>query len=90
MIVAAILAVGVYLLAFIVSFFPDVPVPGWLSVDGVTGTVFQAASSMGVWFPGGLAITIILSVFAIKVVGLAIKIARMVLSLMTGGGGSAV
>lgn len=75
---------------FLLGALPVVPVPGWLSgLAGAIGTVFGFVGSMGVWFPGPLALTVITALLAIWVTGLAIKVARMILSLFTGGGGSA-
>jgi hypothetical protein len=69
---------------------PQVQVPDWLNAtSGMVGTVFGYATSMGVWFPSGLAVTIAGTLLAVWLVSLGIKVARMVLSLFTGGGGSA-
>lgn len=64
--------------------------PGWItSTAGFIGTVYRGVSSMGVWFPGGLVITVLTAIFALRVTGLGLKIARMGVSLFTGGGGNA-
>lgn len=73
----------------LLSVLPVVPVPGWINgLSGAMSSVFGTVSSMGVWFPGGLALSIILAVLAVWLVGLLINVARMVISLFTGGGGS--
>ena len=48
-----------------------------------------AANSVGSWVPLGYAATVAGVVLATKGIGFLIKIARMVLSVFTGGGGSA-
>lgn len=69
---------------------PEVQVPDWLnSTSGMVGTVFGYATSMGVWFPSGLALAVAGTLLTVWLVSLGIKIGRMVLSLFTGGGGSA-
>lgn len=69
---------------------PEIQVPEWLnSTSGMVGTVFGYASSMGVWFPSGLAVAVAGTLLSVWLVSLGIKVARMVLSLFTGGGGSA-
>lgn len=86
-----------YLLQFIgtvshalLGVLPVVAVPDWLTgLSGAVGNVLQIAGSMGVWFPGGLALTVITACLALWLTGFGIKLARMVLSLFTGGGGSA-
>jgi hypothetical protein len=89
MITAAILSLLGWLLHAVLSIVPSIPVPSWLSDDGSVGTVFQAAGSMSVWFPITLATTVLVAVAAIWLAGFGIKAARMVVSIFTGGGGSA-
>lgn len=74
----------------LLSVLPHVSAPGWLSAsDGAVSTVFQYADSMGVWFPTGLAVTVLGALLATWGVGFAIKGVRIVLSFLTLGGGSA-
>lgn len=75
---------------WILGTMPEVQVPDWLnSASAMAGTVFGYASSMGVWFPTGLAVTVAGTLITVWLVSLGIKVGRMVLSLFTGGGGSA-
>jgi hypothetical protein len=73
----------------LLSVMPHVSVPSWLNAGGAVNTVFQAAGSMGAWFPVGLVVTVATAVLSIWLVGFAIKAVRMGLSVLTGGGGSA-
>jgi len=89
-ITVALMQFGMFLLGMVFTAIPIPDPPGWLySAQDPIGTVYQAVGSMGVWFPGGVVITVIGAVFAARMVGLVIKIARMALSLFTGGGGHA-
>lgn len=90
MITNAILTVFSDLLHGLLSVIPAISVPSWLSgQSGPIATVFQDAGLMSVWFPVTLAVTVIGAVLAIWLAGFAVKIARMCVSLFTGGGGSA-
>lgn len=90
MITVALMTFGLFLVGLVLSAIPIPDPPGWLySAQDPIATVFGAVGSMGVWFPGGVVITVIGAVFAARMVGLVIKIARMALSLFTGGGGHA-
>lgn len=63
--------------------------PAWLSSpDGALMTVFGGVYSMSVWFPTGLVMIVVGAAFLARLAGLGIKVARMVLSLFTGGGGN--
>jgi uncharacterized membrane protein len=89
-ITVAILKMLVFVLVGVLSILPTVPVPDWLTgADSAIGTVFQDAGLMSVWFPIGLATTILVALGGIWLAGLAVKFARIVISLMTGGGGGA-
>lgn len=69
---------------------PKMGPPDWLTTgSSAVSAVFSMADSMGAWFPGGLALTVILALLGVWVVGFGIKVVRMALSLFTGGGGSA-
>ncbi len=72
------------------SALPAVDVPGWL-VSGASAvtTVFSFVASMGVWFPGSLALTVMTSLLGVWLIGFGIKVVRIVISLFTFGGGSA-
>lgn len=84
----------------ILSFFTDLldamfgwieipDVPAWVSNPSAISVVFQFVGSMGIWFPTATVVLIIGAIFAARLLGLAIKSGRMVLSLLTGGGGHA-
>lgn len=69
---------------------PHFAVPDWLTnTGGAVATVLGYANSLGVWFPGTLAVAVFGAVMAAWAVGFTIKVCRMALSLFTGGGGSA-
>lgn len=89
MITLAILRLLGWIFSALFALFPTIPVPSWLSIDGPVGTVFQAAGSMGVWFPVQLVATVVGTLLVVWASGFVIKAARMVVSLFTGGGGSA-
>lgn len=69
---------------------PDVPVPDWLTGSGSDlHVLFAEAGSMGVWFNLPLALTVGGVILACLAMSAAVKIARIVLSFATAGGGSA-
>lgn len=74
----------------LLDLLPDIEPPAWIGdVAGYAGSVFAFADSIGVWFPWGVLSTVLASVFACAAIGFGIKAVRMVISLMTAGGGSA-
>lgn len=74
----------------LIALLPDVQLPGWVTdISGMGAEVFATANSMGVWFPWGVIITVVTAVLAAAVMGFGVKIVRMVISHVTGGGGSA-
>lgn len=90
MITEKLLQFAVWLLDLVLGLVPLPGPPDWAtSSDGAIATIFQGVASMGVWFPTALVLTVFVSVLAIRVSGLGARISRMVLSLMTGGGGNA-
>lgn len=91
MITAALLAVVVSLVVVpLLSAFPHVDAPSWLTdISGPLGTVMQGAASMSVWWPIGLTGTVAAAVFGAWLLGFGIKLARIVASYLTLGGGSA-
>lgn len=75
---------------WIVDGLPDTGLPDWMTAStGAVGQVFAFADSMSVWFPTPLVFSIVGTLLAINLISFGIKIARMVLSLFTAGGGSA-
>lgn len=90
MITQKILELGVFLLELVVGAIPLPQPPDWLvSPSGAVATVFQGAAALGVWFPTTLVLTVLGGVIAARITGLAVRVGRMVLSLVTGGGGNA-
>ncbi len=90
MITEALLRLGGWLLHAVLSVLPVVTVPSWLTgSDSAFSTVFSAAGSMGVWFPSTLVVTVLSFLLVAWLASFGVKVARMVLSLFTAGGGSA-
>lgn len=58
------------------------------AIDGV-GTVMGYASGFSIWLPFGIMGTCAAVVVGIFVIGLTIRLVRIVASFLTGGGGSA-
>jgi uncharacterized protein YhhL (DUF1145 family) len=89
-IVEKLIELCVWLLGLVVTVIPFPGPPDWLtSTGGAFASVFSGAVALGVWFPTGLVLAVILGVFALRLSGLGVRIGRMVLSLFTGGGGNA-
>jgi len=102
MITDAIINAGSRLFAFVVGLFPSTQPPSWLNVGGggsssgfgtqSLGGLVSIVQNFGLvshWFPVGLlgpAVAIILTCMG---AGFAVRVGRMVLSVFTGGGGSA-
>ena len=90
MIIKWFLELIVGLINWLLSLLPVFTVPPWMGdVAGVVGTVFGFADSMSAWFPAALVFTVAGTVLTVWAVSLAIKIARIVASFFTAGGGSA-
>ena len=69
---------------------PEVPVPGWvMDGTGAIAEVFRGASSLGAWFPFPLVVPVLWTVTGCLVLGLSVRVGRIILSFMSGGGGSA-
>jgi len=82
------LIVGI--LNFFLGLIPKFTLPSWMGdVAGFVGTVFAFAGSMGAWFPGALVLTVLSAVLSVWAVSFGIKVARIVASFFTAGGGSA-
>jgi hypothetical protein len=72
----------------VLSVLPAVAVPDWLSgASSAVGQVLGYVGSMGVWFPGPLALSVIGALLAVWLTGYLINMARLVVSLLSGGGG---
>lgn len=89
MITDAVLSFVAWIVHTIVGWFPVATPPSWLgSLNGGVQTMFAAASTMGVWLPVQLGLTVIAAVLACVLVGLGIKLVRSVASYFLAGGGS--
>lgn len=85
----ALTAVG-WVVNNIFSVMPDIPVPSWFTSAGTAlAGLFGAAGSMGVWIPIALALNVMGVLFAAMFGGALIKLARIIASFLTAGGGSA-
>lgn len=90
MIVEWALTVVGFIVDKIFTVMPDLPVPGWFTGAGTAvAGLFSAAGSMGVWIPIPLALNVMGVLFAAMFGGALIKLARIVASFLTAGGGSA-
>lgn len=88
MIVSLVLGLVGGLFGALTSVIPLPSPPSWMDDTGPVASVFAGASHLGAWFPVSIVVTVILFVAGINVVGFSIKIARIAVSLFTGGGGS--
>jgi hypothetical protein len=69
---------------------PDIPVPGWFTGSiAAIQALFGAATTMGVWVPVPLAISVAALLFTALMGGAIIKLVRIIASFLTAGGGSA-
>lgn len=69
---------------------PDTEVPDWInSGANLIPTVFNFAGSMGVWFPWSTLAIVTAFVIGAWTLSFGIKIGRIIISHITGGGGSA-
>lgn len=72
------------------SVMPALDPPAWFTGAGTAlSGLFSAAASMGVWIPIPLALNVMGVLFASMFGGAIIKLARIVASFLTAGGGSA-
>jgi hypothetical protein len=90
MIVEAFLGLLFGLFSFVGDLMPEMEVPAFVgSIAGLVGTITGAMAPLGMWIPFGAAGTATTAVLVAIGVAVAVKIVRIVLSLFTGGGGSA-
>jgi hypothetical protein len=74
----------------VIGSLPTVPVPDWLSAGSAgVSTIAGYGSGLGVWLPVSLIITVLGALIAAWLTGFVIKVARIVASFLTLGGGSA-
>ena len=89
-IVQWILAAVAFVVNGIFSAIPDIPVPGWFTGSiAAIQALFAAATTMGVWVPVPLAISVAALLFTALMGGAVIKLFRIIASFLTAGGGSA-
>lgn len=85
----ALQAVGALVHA-IFTVMPNLPVPAWFTgSEAAITTLFTDATSMGVWIPIPLALNVAAVLFTALMGGALIKLARIIASFLTAGGGSA-
>lgn len=90
MITDAIIQAGSYLFAFVVGLFPSAEPPAWLTVAGTgLGGIVARFGEVSHWFPVGLLGPAVAVILASMTAGFGVRVGRMVLSVFTGGGGSA-
>lgn len=90
MIVEWLLGLGASLVEGLLGALPTFDPPGWIaSGTGSIITVLQTAGSLGHWVPLGLFAVVVAAVIACLLVGVGIKVTRIVASHLTLGGGSA-
>lgn len=90
MIIEGLVSVVVGIIGGIIGLLPDLTPPSWLTNQtGAVGTVMGWFTGLGAWVPLGLVMSVAGSVLACMVIGLVIKLVRIVASFLTAGGGSA-
>lgn len=90
MIVKWFLQVLFAVLGWLLSLFPTVAVPSWVTDESSNfATWLGYAQGMGAWLPLGLAFTVIGVVFICVAAGFTIRVVRIVASFLTLGGGAA-
>lgn len=90
MIIEWLMGLAANLFDWMFSGLPPYTPPDWITgLAGAVGQVFSVAGSMGVWFPAPLVLTILLALLTVWLISFGIKVIRLVVSLFTGGGGSA-
>lgn len=74
----------------VIDALPKFTVPDWLTGahDMVQG-VLDKVGALGYWIPFGLAFTVAATVMGVLLLGFGVKVARIALSFLTAGGGSA-
>jgi hypothetical protein len=80
---------GDFFLFFLGEMDP-VELPGWISTSsGYMSLIFGYAGQMGVWFNWSLLALVVGALLATNVFAFGMHLARMVVSVLTGGGGKA-
>lgn len=90
MVTEAVVTVFVGLAGLVVGVFPTAPAPGWLSDGaGYFADVWVIGAGLSAWIPWNLVGVVAAAVLACLMVGLVIKVVRIVASFFLAGGGSA-
>lgn len=90
MITAAVIDMCALIVASLIDALPVTQVPGWLADAGsYIPQVMGFAASMGVWFPWTVLGVVLSAVFGVWVASFGVKVVRIIISHVTGGGGSA-
>lgn len=90
MITAAIMSLMTWLVKTAASLIDLPRVPDFFGeLAGYAATVGGYVASTGAWFPWGLLVAVIAAYGVCLLAGLAVKLARIVASFLTAGGGSA-
>lgn len=75
---------------FVLGAFPTSGAPAWLeNTSAQLQTVWTYGSGLGAWVPWSFVGTVLGAVLTCTVIGFGIKVARIVASFFTAGGGSA-
>lgn len=90
MVTDALLSVVAGIVHTLLGTLPQIPVPDWLSAisDGAS-LISGYANGLGVWVPIPLILAVASALIAAWLIGFGIKVARIVASFLTLGGGSA-
>lgn len=90
MVTAAFLDVLTLIIGAILDSLPQTEVPDWVnSASNFIPTVFNFAGSMGVWFPWSTLAIVTAAVIVVWTGSFVFKVVRIIISHVTGGGGSA-
>lgn len=81
---------GAFLVDALMGALPDLDPPSWIGGGASSvATVMSNARSLGAWVPIEIFAVVVGAVLACLVVGVGIKVTRIVASFLTVGGGSA-
>lgn len=90
MIVEALFNVFKAFVVFVIGLFPTGNAPTWITTaNGYFSQIWGYGAGLGAWIPWPVVGQVFSAVLVAVALGLGIKIARVVFSMFTGGGGSA-
>lgn len=90
MITEALISVFTTVLGVVLGTVPSLPVPGWLAEGpGFVAAVMGTAGAFSFWVPLRLLGVVVAVIVAALLVGLGVKLARILASFLTLGGGGA-